>query len=262
VDDLVTRLAVTPKTVRSDLAEMQRTGMLVRTSGGCTFQPTVVHESSLLEKDELHAVQKMAIAREAVKLVRKNQSLFISSGTTPVHFARALPDYYDLRIFTNNLRVAVDLFSRPGFEVNIFGGMLVKDRPELVGELASRAAEDFRFDTAFMGADAIDPVRGEAYSASIPPVSLIHAVQRQADALVTLADSSKFGVRGLSLVARLREGTTLVTDDGISEQDLINLRKAGGEVIVARVPDYTSFAEVDMRALRLRWSSPKIQRCR
>lgn len=91
----------------------------------------------------MQAREKSGIAREAVSLLHPGASLFIDTGTTALHFARALPKTLDLRIFTNNLRVAMDLFSREGFEVNVFGGTLAQNSPDLVGEQRSYAHRNF-----------------------------------------------------------------------------------------------------------------------
>ncbi|MCC6152192.1 MAG: DeoR/GlpR transcriptional regulator [Candidatus Hydrogenedentes bacterium] len=234
VGDLVDRLKVTSMTVRRDLAAMEEEGILVRTHGGAAYQAPMVRDLSFSEKDALQAREKSAIAREAIKLLHPGASLFIDTGTTALHFARALPKTMNLRVFTNNLRVAMDLFSREGFEVNVFGGTLAQNSPDLVGESALTRAQEFRVDIAFFGADAIDPRRGEVYAANIPTANLDKTVQRQAEKSVVLADSTKIGKHSVALVARLNESIVLVTDDGASARDIANLRKFGAEVRVVK----------------------------
>lgn len=221
-------------TVRRDLAAMEEQGVLMRTHGGCTLQSPMVRDLSFSEKDALRARQKAAIAREAVRLIKPGQSLFIDTGTTVLHFVRALPENYNLQIFTNNLRVAMDLFSRPGFEVNVFGGRLASISPDLVGDVALTRAGEYQLDVAIMGTDAIDPVRGETYAADIPTANLDRMVQRQANRVVILGDSSKMGKRSLALVARLQQGIILITDDGASPRDLALLRKTGAEIVAVK----------------------------
>ena len=89
VGDLVDRLKVTSMTVRRDLAAMEAEGVLVRTHGGAAYQAPMVRDLSFSEKDALQAREKSAIAREAVKLLHPGASLFIDTGTTALHFARA-----------------------------------------------------------------------------------------------------------------------------------------------------------------------------
>ncbi len=233
VEDLVNRMSVTSMTIRRDLAAMEEMGVLVRTHGGCTLSSPMVRELSFSEKDSLNARQKAAIARAAAARVKHGAAIFIDTGTTTLHFARALPTTKDLRIFTNNLRVAMELFSRDGFEVNVLGGRLARNSPDLVGEAAIMRAQEFQLDMAVLGTDAVDPVRGETYSAELPTANLDRTIQRHASQVVILADSSKLGKHSLALVCTLAEGVTLVTDDGASPRDITALRRTGAEIVVA-----------------------------
>jgi DeoR family transcriptional regulator of aga operon len=235
VNDLVERLAVTSMTVRRDLAAMEESGVLMRTHGGASYQAPMVRDLSFSEKDALFAPQKAAIARESMKLVQPNQSIFIDTGTTALHVARILPQTSNVRVFTNNLRAAMDLFSREGFEVNVYGGRLTERSPDLVGEVALTRAQEFRLDLAFMGTDAVDPARGEFYATNIPTAKLNQVVIRQSERVVILADSSKLGKHSVALVTKIREGMVIITDDGASSRDIATLRRTGAEVIVAEV---------------------------
>ncbi len=237
VEDLVERLGVTSMTVRRDLIVMEAEGLLVRTHGGCTYQSPMVRDLSFSEKDLLMARQKAGIAREAARLVRPGSTLFIDTGTTALHFARALPASLDVRVFTNNLRVAMDLFSRDGFEVFVYGGQLARTSPDLVGEISLTRAQEFQLDLAVLGTDAIDPVRGEAYAADIRTASLDRAVLRQAAHAMVLGDSSKLGKHSLALVITLGRGVTFITDDGAPARDLAALRRTGADIVVAACGD-------------------------
>ncbi len=237
VEELAERLSVTSMTVRRDLSAMEEEGVLVRTHGGCTLQSPMARELSFSEKDALRARQKAAIGREAARLVERNASIFIDTGTTALHFARALRNDLNLRIFTNNLRVAMDLFGRDGFEVIVYGGRLATQSPDLVGEIALGRVRDYRLDVAALGADGVDPSRGEVYGADMHASSLDRSVLTQAAQGLVLADSSKIGRASLSLITRLRTGITLVTDGEALPRDLRLLEETGAEIVVADVPE-------------------------
>lgn len=236
VEELADRLSVTSMTVRRDLSAMEGEGVLVRTHGGCTLQSPMARELSFSEKDALRARQKAAIAREAARRIEPGASLFIDTGTTALHFARALPGAQGLRIFTNNLRVAMDLFGREGFEVIVYGGRLATQSPDLVGEIALGRVREYRLDVAALGADGVDPARGEVYGADMHASSVDRLVLGQAASSLVLADSSKIGRVSLSLIVRLRAGVTLVTDNEASPSDLRLLEDTGAVIIVADVP--------------------------
>jgi DeoR family transcriptional regulator, aga operon transcriptional repressor len=237
VEELADRLSVTSMTVRRDLTAMEVEGVLVRTHGGCNLQSPMARDLSFSEKDALCARQKAAIAREAARRVEPGSSLFIDTGTTALHFARALPNTLSLRVFTNNLRVAMDLFGREGFEVIVYGGRLATQSPDLVGEIALGRVRDYRLNVAVLGADGIDPGRGEIYGADMHASSLDRLVLGQSERSMVLADSSKIGRVSLSLITRLRTGITLVTDSGALPRDLRLLEETEAEIVVAEVPE-------------------------
>jgi DeoR/GlpR family transcriptional regulator of sugar metabolism len=193
----------------------------------------MVRQLSFSERDSLRGDEKSAIAAEAVKLVEPGSALFVDTGTTALHFARVLPATLDLRVFTNNLRVAMDLFGRPGFEVIVYGGRLAGHSPDLVGEIALTRVQDFRLDLAILGADAVDPARGEIFASDIPTASLDRAVLRQAAKVAVLADSTKLRRQSLAAITQLTEGLTLVTDSGASPQDIEMLQATGAEITIA-----------------------------
>jgi len=219
VEDLAAWLDVTTMTVRRDLGALEEEGVLVRTHGGCTVQAPMVRELSFSEKDALR------IAPES--------SVYIDTGTTTLHFARALPSHLRLRIFTNNLRVAMDLFGREGIEVVVYGGRLRQSSPDLAGEIALGRVQEYRLDVAVLGADAVDTGRGEVYGADMLTTSLDRAVLRQSSRALILADSSKLGKHSLSLVTKLHAGIALITDDEADPQDVRALQQTDADIVVA-----------------------------
>ncbi|NLX98026.1 MAG: DeoR/GlpR transcriptional regulator [Rhodopirellula sp.] len=233
VEELAETLAVTTMTIRRDLSAMEKAGVLTRTHGGCVLRSPFVKEVPFSTKDQQRRVQKYAIAREAARRLPRGASVYLDTGTTAVHLARWLPTDCDLRVFTNNLRVALELFGRQGVEVVVFGGVLARNSPDLTGELALARLQDFRFDVAVLGADAVNARRGEFYSADMGTALLSRTVQKQADRTVVVADSSKFGKQSLVVAGRLSADLTLVTDPELGKKDRAALEASGAEIVYA-----------------------------
>ncbi len=231
VEELAETLAVTPMTIRRDLGAMEMAGVLTRTHGGCVLRSPFVKETPFSTKDRQRRAQKYGIAREAAKRLPQRANVYLDTGTTAVHLARWLPTDARLRVFTNNLRVAMELFGRHGVEVIVFGGALAESSPDLTGELALARVQDFRFDVAVLGADAVDASRGEFYSADLGTALLSRAVGKQADKTIVVADSSKFGKQSLVVAGRLSAGVTLITDRELGKKDRAALEASGAEIV-------------------------------
>ena len=235
VHELATRLRVAEMTIRRDLAGLETMGVLTRTHGGCVLQSSFVAELPFPSKQRMHQAQKAAIAREAVRLLKRGQSLYLDTGTTALQVARALPSDLDLRVFTNNLRVAMELLGRGFANVMVYGGMLTGRSPDLAGEVAMAQMQQFRLDVAIVGGDALDVTRGEFYGADTETAQMSRVAQRQADRVFVAMDSSKIGKRGLAVAGRLGPGTTLITDDEVGRAARAAIDASGARLICAKV---------------------------
>jgi len=236
VDELARALGVSSITVRRDLTTLEQQGLLTRTHGAALLHPVWAHERSFADKERERQPQKYAIAHEVARLMQAGMAVYLDTGTTAVHVARCLPTHLNLRVFTNNLRVALELLGREGVEVLVFGGVQAAASPDLIGELAANRIREFRMDLAVIGADALDPASGEFYAADMPSALLSRAAQEQAAASILAVDSSKFGQHSLAVIGRLQGGVTLVTDADANAGDRKAIAATGAKAI------YTSIA--------------------
>ena len=235
VQDLVDRMHVASMTIRRDLTALEAAGILTRTHGGCVLHSPFVAELSFPWKQRQRQAQKTAIALETVRLLKPGQSLYLDTGTTALHVARALPPGLDLRVFTNNLRVAMELLGRESLSVTVYGGVLAGKNPDLIGEIALAQMQQFRVDVAIVGGDALDVTRGEFYGADMSTAAMSRVAQRQADRVLVVMDSSKIGKRGVAMAGRLETGTTLITDAEAGRAARSAVRATGATLICAAV---------------------------
>jgi DeoR/GlpR family transcriptional regulator of sugar metabolism len=233
VGTLACELRVAPMTIRRDLAALERAGVLTRTHGGCVLQSPFVAERSFPEKQRRRREQKTAIARAAVRQLRRGDAVYFDTGTTALAVARALPPGLDLAVFTNNLRVAMELFGRSGVAVTVYGGALARQSPDLTGEITMAQIAQCRVDLAVVGGDALDLARGEFYAADTATAQLCRAAQRQADRVLLVMDSSKFGQRGRAVAGKLCRGVTLVTDHEVTAAARRRLQRTGATIVCA-----------------------------
>jgi DeoR/GlpR family transcriptional regulator of sugar metabolism len=235
VAELASRLRVSAMTIRRDLSALEQAGVLTRTHGGCVLQSPFVAEASFPDKQRRRQAQKAAIATAAVRRLRRGEAVYLDTGTTALAVARALPPELNLKVFTNNLRVALELFGRAGVEVTVYGGVLARKNPDLMDELALAQISQYRLDVAIVGGDALDVARGEFYAADAGSAALSQAAQRQADRVLVVMDSSKFGKRGLAVAGRLTRGVTLITDADPDAKTRAALRRTGAAIIYQEI---------------------------
>ncbi|MHB0939824.1 MAG: DeoR/GlpR family DNA-binding transcription regulator [Armatimonadota bacterium] len=232
VNHLAERLNVSEATVRRDLEAMQARGLLQRTHGGAMLPPPAAFEVSFDESQTRALAEKQAIGRRAAALVADGDAIIIESGSTTLEFARSLTDVRRLTVLTNSLVIARELSTNEEIEVHILGGVLRRQSASLVGPWVSAILQDMRVDKAFVGVNGLSAGFGlsapNPFTAESRRAMLACARQR-----IGLADHSKLGVESLYRVAPLNALNMLITDAGAGDEQLVPLREAGVEVLVA-----------------------------
>jgi DeoR family fructose operon transcriptional repressor len=211
-DRFAADLGVSPETVRRDLIELERRGMLRRVHGGAaSLAELALQESSYGERVHEQSEAKRAIGAAAAALVASGQTIVIDVGTTSFEVARALRHDLHATIATPSLLVAAELATRPHVQVLVAGGRV---RP---GDLACSGAEtvdffrDLHTDIAFLGSGAISSTAGltDYHRDEVPTKRVIIANAKQA---FVLADSSKFDRAARYRVCELSDLDGIVTD--------------------------------------------------
>ena len=222
VADLAGVLGVSEMTVRRDIDSLDAEGQLRRVHGGATRTGAFsAIEPEFGSKSAQESDAKRAIAAEALSLLRPDMTLFISGGTTTYEFARLLPRDLGLTVATNSIMVANALVPAPseargaggGIRTLVLGGQRTPSEA-LVGPVTMHAMENLHADLCFMGVHGIDPEAGIT-SPNLLEAEVNAAMIAASEALVVLADATKYGVVGLAGIAPLASIGTLITDSGI-----------------------------------------------
>jgi DeoR/GlpR family transcriptional regulator of sugar metabolism len=234
VAELTELLGVSDMTIRRDLDVLASAGLVEKVHGGATApgRPSV-HEPGFEAKSHRQLEEKEAIARAAARLVEPGRAIGLTAGTTTWRLAHHLLDVPDLTVVTNSIRVAsvLDRESRSDRTVVLTGGVRTPS-DALVGPVAVSTLQSLHIDVLFLG------VHGMAADAGFTTPNLLEAETNQAFAasaeqLVVVADSTKWGVRGLCRIARLDEAQVLVTDGGLPRDARPVLEEHIGRLVVA-----------------------------
>jgi DeoR/GlpR family transcriptional regulator of sugar metabolism len=234
VSDLVELLAVSDMTVRRDIAALARRGLVARVHGGATaVSGRSTEEPGFEAKFSLQTGQKAAIARAAAALAAPGDSVAISAGTTTYAVARELRAVPDLTVVTNSIPVADLLHAqhRDDLPVLLTGGSRTPS-DALVGPLAVAALRSLHVDWLFLGVHGVDE-RAGLTTPNLVEAETNRALIASARRVAVTADSSKWGVVGLSSMARLDDVDVLVTDDGLDPDAARVVRSRVGRLVIA-----------------------------
>jgi DeoR family transcriptional regulator of aga operon len=229
VGDLARQFRTSQVTIRKDLDVLQGQGRIHRTHGGALpARESALDDPTLREKEKLSRKEKLQIAAAAVRMVKEGQVVILDSGTTTTAIAHALRKFEKLTIITNAVNIAAEL-SGSSLEVILTGGTLRKNSFSLVGPIAEETLRRLNADILFLGVDGFD-VRHGLSTPNLLESKVNRAMMDVARVTVVVCDSSKFGRRSLSSIAPTSAVHHLITDRGVSRQDLTAMKKAGVQV--------------------------------
>lgn len=201
-------LGVSAMTVRRDLDDLEREGLLRRVRGGAVA--AIVPQSFGVRMAE-RAGAKAEIARKALDLVPRTGTIAADASSTAGTLLARLGEERELLVVTNaveNLRAAA---AAPGVHAVLVGGELETRTDSFVGPVACRVADSMRYDRFFTSAAALDPESGTS-EATLDETQVKRVFARNAAETVVLADATKLGRRATAQAFPWEEVALLVTE--------------------------------------------------
>jgi DeoR family fructose operon transcriptional repressor len=221
-------LGVTGETIRKDLIQLERQGLLRRVYGGAVPVHALAFEPAVEARKEF-MTEKTRIARAALAHLPEQGSVLIDAGSTTAKLVELFPGDRELTVYTNTLPLASSLLTRPRLTVFTLGGRLRSKTFAEVGDWPARALAEINVDVAFLGTNGISLTRGlttpDPAEAAIKRLMVGCARRR-----ILLADHSKFGVISGTKHAELSDIDLLITDSGMTDDQSAQLQQAGMEV--------------------------------
>jgi DeoR/GlpR family transcriptional regulator of sugar metabolism len=175
-------------TIRRDLREMAKEGLCQRIYGGAL--PVSPASGSFAERRGRKSANKAALGREAAKLVKAGQFLFLDAGTTNLDIAHSLPGDVGLKVATNSPAIAIALVSRPGTSVLLIGGVVEAETEAALGAHAVRDLQALTIDLCFLGTCAIS-TRGGLRGFNFEDVEFKRTLVERSDCIAVAVTTDK-----------------------------------------------------------------------
>lgn len=235
VEVLSAELGTSVVTVRRDLDQLERDGLLQRTHGGAVsieplFYEPFKNDRSFQAHLEKFAEEKRRIGRAAAALIQKGQTIALTPGTTTLEIIRSLPLNQDITVVTNTVNIAMELSKRKDINVFVTGGHLRGDWFSLVGPTAIQSLQPMLIHTLFVGANGIDSKWGASCFNS-DEADLNSAMVRHSRRRIAVADHSKFGIVAGWRICEASEFDILITDSDATDEAIAPFQQRGLEVL-------------------------------
>lgn len=209
INELAKYFNVTTETIRRDLDQMNKKGVLERTYGGAIVNAP--KEPGLNVRHNLLVRQREAIAKQVVSEINGGHHFMIGSGATTVHIARRMAaELTDITVIVHSFGVAMELAHNPTIRVLMAPGFYNADEGANHGAHTLRFLDSFWADYAILSASGLT-VEG-------PSDALIDAGEVYAKMIsrsfktVVAADKSKFDLKFPAQYATWKDIHYLVSD--------------------------------------------------
>lgn len=210
VEELAGFLYVSSATIRRDLTQLQRAGLLERSHGGAVLKE-VSDEVSFSIRSSKNANEKIHTAYLAIRHLPSFDTIFIDNSSTCLFLAEKV-DFTNKTVVTNSLQLAMHLIAKqrnvhvvlPGGDVTVGGAY------SIMGSATVRSVESMHYDLMISSCAALDGK--QSYELSMETAALKRTAFEQSAVRILLADNTKLGTYSTYTVAKLHEYDKIFTD--------------------------------------------------
>lgn len=210
VQFLCDQLYASGATIRRDLADMERQGLITRVRGGAVVADSVKGDKPYLLRSGENKGQKQALCRLALGLVADGDSLMMDSSSTVALLASMLGEFRGLSVVTNGLKTVNALTENTDAKVYCSGGV-IRDSASMLGQTAMSTISQYQADRVFFSCKGLDSALGVTDSWEDNAQIKRHMLQC-AGSRVLLCDSSKLGKSYFCRICSLADIDILITD--------------------------------------------------
>ena len=229
VAELAKAFSVSEVTVRSDLGQLARQGLVARVRGGVRALQRGQSELGFDFRLRLEVERKRAIAQAAAAMVDEGEAVALDSSTTAYYLALELREKQELVVVTNGLLIAAALADAPGITVLVIGGMLRLHAMSLVGDLGADVLRATRISKGFLGARGLSLDRG-LMDLNPDEVRIKSEMAAACERVIGILDGTKWHRTALLPFVTTDQLDAIVTDAGAPEAEIGAWQRAGVEI--------------------------------
>ena len=221
VNELCNYYNVSAVSIRKDLAELEKEGIITRVYGGAILSeenielnnsPAIAFENPIFTQ----------LAQRACEEISDGDIIFLGSGRTCCILAKMLNKFKNLSVVTSNITALDDLLSS-GTRIYLLGGEVTSvDGKTLFAspENPQNFMDNIRVNKAFTSISGIDPNKGLTVN-SIISTYIYKFIPIIAKNWYLMASYSKFNKLSMYTVANLKQIDYIITDNYPNEYNEI-----------------------------------------
>lgn len=232
VSALAEQVGVSQVTMRKDLDELERRGIIVREHGYAVLRSS----DDIQSRIAYHYEEKRRIAERAAELVENGDTIMIESGSCCALLADVLAECRrDLTIVTNSAFIADYIRGKCSFQIILLGGVYQPEAQVMVGPMVRTCVDEFFVNHFFIGVDGYSDRTGFTNQDHMRAAA-VRDMAHQAEKVVVLTESEKFNRRGVVPLnlpqTNPPQPRIVVTNRSIPEEALVSLQAKSIETIL------------------------------
>ncbi len=189
VSDLSQKLNVTEETIRRDLKDLERRGLIMRSHGGAVLRDDAA--PSFTEREDINFGPKSIIADLAQEFIKDGMTIMADTSTTAKFVINRIDSSKKLTVITNSYKLINDLSQKPNLRLFATGGECFGMYKAYVGRDAIATINRYNADLAILGCFGLAQDRGlmenNSEESDIKMAMAEHSLKT-----MICADSSKF----------------------------------------------------------------------
>ena len=227
INDIAGHFYISGATVRRELTELERMGLVHRDHGGVAIADNA-QDMSISIRQILNADSKLTIARLAMGRMPDFSTVFIDNSSTAMVLAQRL-NFKHKTVVTNGITVAAQLAKEPETTVLLLGGRFNYHSASLIGYQAVKELEQIQFHLTICSCTSINE-KG-AYESSFEQRDIKRAALLNSRHRILLADETKFNDSAMYRTCGLADFDVLYPN--APEELLSPLRAIPGVTIIS-----------------------------
>ncbi len=215
---LMRALDVSGETVRRDLEQLEKDGLLIRVRGGAALVKMDTTQGLFRSRMQVNTEEKEQIAQKALEHVSEGFSVGLDHSTTGVIMAKALRGKFKQLTVVTNSNEVVNVFSDVGgYRIIHCGGAFSHDELACFGDPGLSYIKNLNLDVAFIGCGGIS-IREGFTENFLDGAAMLRAFLDAAQQKIVIADHNKFDKVTFVKVCDLEDIDVIVTDDSLKQK--------------------------------------------
>jgi DeoR/GlpR family transcriptional regulator of sugar metabolism len=230
VKELAAKFYTSESTIRRDLVNLEKIGIVKRTYGGAILLEGLDAEIPFLVRENEQKTAKEKIGALAAGFVENNKVIFLDSSSSVLHMIPYLKGFERLTIISNGARTVIKCSEALNAKIYSTGGLLRENSMSYVGETAKRCVSSFYTDILFFSCRALSIDKGLT-DISEEEAELRKLMITNSKKTILLLDSSKFNTIAFCNIIDISAIDVLITDKMPNEEWMQILGSNNVEVV-------------------------------